>query len=245
MAGGSVQDTMIGVGSALRKARERRRITLDAASRDTKLHIDQLRALESEDFDALMGDVYVRGSLRTYAQYLGLSADKVIGAYAEHADEPEPPPPPARLGRVERAMAATRIRDNQRLMVFLAGTVLVIAVVFGLVSRGYSAPVPATLPTVAADPDPLDREIDAVVEAFSGVQVTATADGVATTYTMEAGETRSFKAQTDLVLAFSDCGAVRETVNGGDKGIPGSPGVPCTTPFSFEASAGATPSNGA
>ncbi len=83
-----MQDSMIGVGSALRKARERRGITLDAASRDTKLHIDQLRALESEDFDALLGDVYVRGSLRTYAQYLGLSPDKVIGAYAQHADAP-------------------------------------------------------------------------------------------------------------------------------------------------------------
>jgi hypothetical protein len=236
---------MIGVGSALRKARERRGITLDAASRDTKLHVDQLRAMEAEDFETMLGDVYVRGSLRTYAQYLGLSADKVIGAYAEHADEPAPPPPPARLGRVERAMAATRIRDNQRLMVFLAGTVLVIAVVFGLVSRGYSSPVPATLPTVAAEPEPLDREIDAVVQAIAGVQVTVTADGVLATYTMEAGETRSFRAGTDLVLLFSDCGAVQLTVAGIDRGVPGSPGQPCTKRFSFGASEGATPSTGA
>ena len=93
-----MQDSMIGVGSALRKARERRGITLDAASRDTKLHIDQLRALESEDFEALLGDVYVRGSLRTYSQYLGLSPDKVIGAYARHAETPPPPPPPRSSG---------------------------------------------------------------------------------------------------------------------------------------------------
>ena len=81
-----MQDSMIGVGSALRKARERRGITLDAASRDTKLHIDQLRALEAEDFEALLGDVYVRGSLRTYSQYLGLSPDKVVAAYDRHAE---------------------------------------------------------------------------------------------------------------------------------------------------------------
>jgi helix-turn-helix protein len=237
-----VQDSMIGVGSALRKARERRGITLDAASRDTKLHIDQLRALEAEDFDALLGDVYVRGSLRTYAQYLGLSPGKVIGAYAEHAEDPPPPPPPAKLGRVERAMAATRIRDNQRLMVFLAGTVLVIAVVLGLVSRGHSAPEPATLPTVAAEPEPLDQAIHAVVQAFSGVRVTVTADGVAATYVMETGETRAFSAETDLVLSLSDCGAVQLTVNGVDNGVPGSPGEQCTVPFSFGASVGATPS---
>jgi len=239
-----VHYSMIGVGPALQKARERRGITLDAASRDTKIHIDQLRALESESFGALLGDVYVRGSLRTYAQYLGLSAEKVIGAYARHADEPVPPPPPAKLGRVERAIAATRIRDNQRLMVFLAGTVLVFAVVFGFLSRGHSAPTPATLPTVAAEPAPLDQQIDAVVHAISGVQVTVTADGVAATYVMEAGETRAFSADTDLVLSFSDCGAVQLMVNGVDRGVPGSPGQPCTEPFSFDASGGATPSTG-
>ena len=237
-----MQDSMIGVGSALRKARERRGITLDAASRDTKLHIDQLRALEAEDFEALMGDVYVRGSLRTYSQYLGLSPDKVIGAYDRHAETPPPPPPPARLGRIERAMAASRIRDNQLLMILLAGTVLAVAVVFGLLSRGHSAPEPATLPTVAAEPDPLDQQIDAVVEAVGDVGVTVTADGVESTFALQVGETRTFTAQTDLILAVTDGGAIRLTVNGKDYGIPGQPGQPWSRPFSFDPSAGATPS---
>lgn len=240
-----MQDSTIGVGSALRKARERRGITLDAASRDTKLHIDQLRALESEDFEALLGDVYVRGSLRTYSQYLGLSPDKVVGAYARHAEAPPPPPPPAKLGRIERAMAATRIRDNQRLMVFLAGTVLVVAVVFGLLSRGHSAPAPATLPTDTAEPDPLDREIDAVIQAVADVGVTVTVDGVESTYPMEAGETRTFTAQCDLALSVTDGGAVRLTVNGVDNGIPGAPGLPWGDSFSFGACGGATSSAGA
>ena len=237
-----MQDSMIGVGSALRKARERRGITLDAASRDTKLHIDQLRALEAEDFEALMGDVYVRGSLRTYSQYLGLSPDKVIGAYDRHAETPPPPPPPARLGRIERAMAASRIRDNQLLMILLAGTVLVVAVVFGLLSRGHSAPEPATLPTVAAEPDPLDQQIDAVVEAVGDVGVTVTADGVESTFALEVGETRTFTAQTDLLLAVTDGGAIRLTVNGKDYGIPGQPGQPWSRPVSFTPADGATPS---
>jgi hypothetical protein len=237
-----VQDSMIGVGSALRKARERRGITLDAASRDTKLHIDQLRALEAEDFEALMGDVYVRGSLRTYSQYLGLSPDKVIGAYARHAETPAPPPPPAKLGRIERAMAASRIRDNQLLMILLAGTVLVVAVVFGLLSRGHSAPAPATLPTVAAEPDPLDQQIDAVVEALGDVEVTVTADGVESTFAMEVGETRTFTAETTLLLCSTDGGAIRLTVNGKDLGIPGTPGQPRCDRFSFDTDSGATPS---
>lgn len=234
---------MIGVGPALRKARERRGITLDAASRDTKIHIDQLRALESESFGALLGDVYVRGSLRTYAQYLGLSPEKVIEAYAQHAEEPAPPPPPAKLGRVERAMAATRIRDNQRLMVFLAGVVLVFAVVFGFLSRGHSAPAPATLPTVAAEPAPADREIDAVVEAVSDVDISVVADGLESNYSMEPGETRSFTAEAELTLRASDGGALRVTVNGVSLGIAGSPGQAWTDTYSFGGSEGATPSS--
>ena len=232
---------MIGVGPALRKARERRGITLDAASRDTKLHIDQLRALESEDFDALLSDVYVRGSLRTYARYLGLSADKVIGVFDQHADAPVPPPPPAKLGRVERAIAATRIRDNQRFMVFLAGTVLVIAVVFGFVSRGHSAPAPATLPTVAAQPAPLDREIDAVVQAIADVRVSVTVDGVDSSFDMGAGETRTFMATSVLVLRVSDGGGVHVTVNGRDLGVPGIPGRPWKDAFSFDDTTSASP----
>ena len=123
-------------------------------------------------------------------------------------------------------MAASRIRDNQLLLILLAGTVLVVAVVFGLLSRGHSAPAPATLPTVAAEPDPLDQQIDAVVEAVGDVGVTVTADGVESTFAMGAGETRTFTAQTDLLLAVTDGGAIRLTVNGVDYGIPGTPGQP-------------------
>ena len=237
-------DSMIGVGPALRKARERRGITLDAASRDTKLHVDQLSALESEEFDSLLGDVYVRGSLRSYAQYLGLSPDKVIDAYARHVEEPAPPPPPAKLGRVEQAIAATRIRDNQRLMVFLAGTVLVIAIVFGFVSRGHSAPTAATLPTVAATPAPLGREIDVVVQAIAGVRVSVIADGVSSTYRMGTGETRTFTAQDELALTVSDGGRVRVKVNGRDQGLPGPSGRPWSDTFTFSSSGGSAPSPG-
>ena len=127
-------------------------------------------------------------------------------------------------------------------MILLAGTVLAVAVVFGLLSRGHSAPEPATLPTVAAEPDPLDQQIDAVVEAVGDVGVTVTADGVESTFALQVGETRTFTAQTDLLLAVTDGGAIRLTVNGKDYGIPGQPGQPWSRPFSFDPSAGATPS---
>ena len=107
----------------------------------------------------------------------GSLADKVIGAYARHAEAPAPPAPPARLGRIERAMAASRIRDNQLLMIVLAGTVLVVAVVFGLLSRGHSPRPRQRSPRSRPNRIPLDQQIDAVVEAVGDVGVTVTSDG--------------------------------------------------------------------
>ena len=81
----------IGVGSALRRAREIRGITIDEAARDTKLRVEQLHALEGEAFDELGDPVYARAMLRTYAQYLGLKPERVLSVYAKHADDVEPP----------------------------------------------------------------------------------------------------------------------------------------------------------
>jgi cytoskeletal protein RodZ len=233
----ALRDALIGVGPALRKARELRGVTLDEASRDTKLRVELLDALEGERFDAMSGEVYVRGSLRTYSRYLGLDPEKVAAAYARHADELEPPPPPAKLGRVERAIAATRVRDNQRLMVFAAGAVLVVAVVFGILNRGRAAPPPASLPSVASVPAALDRTIDVVLEATGEIQATVTADGIMSTYEMARGETRTFTADSTLRVEVDDGGAVHVTVNGNDRGIPGSPGLPWSDTFSFGSTA--------
>src|SRR5512132_2893928 len=136
----------IGVGSALRRAREIREITLDEAARDTKLRSDQLRALEDEEFDALGDAVYARAMLRTYAQYLGLKPDRVLTVYNRHGDDVAPPPPPGKLGRVERGLAASRIRDNQRFLLVAAAVVLVALIAVGVVSRS-GAPAPATIDT--------------------------------------------------------------------------------------------------
>jgi len=81
----------IGVGAALRRAREIRGITLDEAARDTKLRPEQLEALEGESFEDLGDAVYARAMLRTYAQYLGLKPDRVLSVYAKHGEEVAPP----------------------------------------------------------------------------------------------------------------------------------------------------------
>jgi len=113
-----VQRSTLGVGSALRKVREGLGLTLEEAARDTRVRREFLEAIEAEEFDRLLGDVHVRGCLRTYATYLRLSPDKVVAAYeAEHAPEPSPATSAPLLGRAEPALGGRRRRDDHRLLI--------------------------------------------------------------------------------------------------------------------------------
>ena len=233
MARRTSQDEWIGVGPALRKAREHRGLTLDQAARDTRLRADQLQALEDEDFAALPGEVYVRASLRTYAAYLGLRPEKVVGAYARHADDPEPPPPPGKLGRVERAIAATRVRDSQRFLLIAAAVVVGVLIVFGIVSSQHAAPEEAAIPTAVPSVAPPDQSFDATLVAQRPATVTATVDGQQTVVHMKRNEQVAFSPHDRLTLVVAQGGTVQVTIAGTDLGAPGEPGQPWQQTFTY------------
>jgi cytoskeleton protein RodZ len=222
---GSVTDPRAGVGSALQRAREVRGLSLDEAARDTRLRVDQLDALEREEFDVLPGEVYVRASLRTYASYLGLDADKVSSAYARTAMEMDPAPPPGKLGPVERMIAASRIRDNQRFLIVAAITILVVLLALGVLSQGEAAPPTATIPAETASPVPTDPTIRVVVVARGDVSVESEADGVRVTQVLRPGETITLMAVERLVVSVDDAGLVEVSVAGKDatEGVAGFP----------------------
>ena len=233
----NVRGGTIGVGAALRKARERRGLSLHEASRETRMTIEYLRALEDEDFDSLPGEPWVRGSLRTYAHFLGLSREKVAAAYARHADESEPLPPPVVRGPVERSVAATRFSDNHRLLFAAAVTALVVAGVFGLVSRRSDAPPPATPKSDPGQAVSIDNSIEAALVANRDASVAVTVDAAPpATYHLRKGEARSFEATTRLVIWIADGGSVQLTVNGNNEGSPGTRGQSWSHPYSFDAS---------
>lgn len=227
---GSVTDPRTGVGSALRRAREVRALSLDQAARDTRLRVEQLDALEREDFDLLLGEVYVRASLRTYASYLGLNADEVTTTYARGADVPDPVPPPAKLGPVERMIAASRIRDNQRFLLVSAVSILLIMLAFGLLTRGAAAPPPADVPTTTASPVPTDPTIRTVLTARADVDVRATIDGRVSSISLRSGETISIEAFEQMKLSVEDAGLVQVSLAGSDV-TAGTPGAPHTYRF--------------
>jgi cytoskeleton protein RodZ len=69
------------IGERLEEARKRKGISIREASESTKIRSDYLHRFESNSFDLNLPEIYVRGFLRAYAQYLKLPADKIVTDY--------------------------------------------------------------------------------------------------------------------------------------------------------------------
>jgi hypothetical protein len=69
------------IGNSLREARVRQHLEFPEIEQATKIRGKYLRALEDEHFDALPGQTYVKGFLRTYADYLGLEGQLYVDEY--------------------------------------------------------------------------------------------------------------------------------------------------------------------
>jgi hypothetical protein len=82
------------IGNSLREARVRQQLDFPEIEQATKIRGKYLRALEDEHFDALPGQTYVKGFLRTYADYLGLEGqlyvDEYNSRYVVGAEEEQP-----------------------------------------------------------------------------------------------------------------------------------------------------------
>jgi cytoskeletal protein RodZ len=69
------------IGNSLREARVRRGIEFPQAEAAIKIRGKYLRALEDEQFELLPAETYVKGFLRTYAEYLGLDGQLYVDEY--------------------------------------------------------------------------------------------------------------------------------------------------------------------
>lgn len=237
------------IGSTLRSARESRGISLEAAEDGTKIRRKYLEAIESENFDFLPGRVYVKGFLKNYAKYLGLSPDEVVAAYEERVPNVE---------REEDAQASGKITNVERtgggkLLKWAAG----IAVVGLVVSYIYypslagkmesSPPAPESRigeenratpgPNAAQPPAPTpparQRGVNVTLnvtdnESWMHVEV----DGAPVfTGLVPAGQVKEFKGNEKISLKIGNAGVVQVEYNGQKIGVLGGFGQVVTKVF--------------
>ena len=84
---------MFDIGASLREAREKQRLTPADVHRSLRIRERYLTALEAEQWELLPGDAYVKGFLRTYAEFLGLNGSLYVdelNARIAALEEPRP-----------------------------------------------------------------------------------------------------------------------------------------------------------
>src|SRR3954452_5874975 len=65
------------VGSKLREARTRRKLSLAEVEAETKIRARYLQAIENDEWDQLPEDTYARAFIRTYGRFVGLDGDRL------------------------------------------------------------------------------------------------------------------------------------------------------------------------
>ena len=146
---------MFEIGNSLREARLRQGLDLPQVEADTKIRAKYLRALEEERFELLPGETYVKGFLRTYAEYsasTGSSTSTSSTRASRGEEEPLAPPRAAAAGARARAV------ESNVVVVALAGIVAVtvlVVVAWKFGSTGADDPT-SSLPRSTLD----DRRLD-------------------------------------------------------------------------------------
>jgi cytoskeletal protein RodZ len=118
------------IGYSLREARERQGLGYPEIELATKIRAKYIRALEEEDFDAIPGDAYTRGFLRSYAEYLGLDGDVYVDEYASRFQTSWRDEPLSRREKPRRIRTRQRPIERRAVLLVLAGIVVITALVF-------------------------------------------------------------------------------------------------------------------
>lgn len=112
------------LGARFREAREARGLTLAEAAANTRILARYLQALEEGDYEQLPGDVYARGFIRNYAQFLEIPADELIQLYRRERGAP--------TDKIKVVPAAVPPRTRSCLLPSAFGTFFVMLVLIGV-----------------------------------------------------------------------------------------------------------------
>jgi Helix-turn-helix domain len=218
------------IGNSLREARLRQDLDFPEIEQQTKIRSKYLRALEEEQFDLLPGQTYVKGFLRSYAEYLGLDGQLYVDEFNSRyvTGEEEPPIRPVRRYPVTR-----RGRGESRGIVLALAAIAAVTALVIAAWRGAPENEEPTIPNLGsnttaakAKPKPKAPRVTLVASARPGntwLEIHRGSIAGKTIYrgTLEAGQTRKFTGQRLWVYARAP-GNLHVKINGRARGsLPG------------------------
>lgn len=230
---------MFDLGSSLRDARERKRLTFADLEQSTKVRAKYLRALEDDDFGTLPGPTYVKGFLRVYAEALGLDGQLYVDEYnsrfvtgeEETIIRPRAVPPPRRIHWVERIAVVVAL-------IAIAAVTAIVIGAWRFVPDRSGTPTVQSPAASAAQRTPavthkalLTLVVKAKGNTWLEVHETSTTGRTLFQGTLKRGQSQRFKADR-LFLNVGSPVKLSATVNGHAVAVPGA-----ATPKMFVATA--------
>lgn len=235
---------MFEIGNTLREARARRGLDILECESGTKIRAKYIRAMEEEQFDLMPSPAYVRGFLRTYAEFLDLDGRLMLDEYESRFGQTGPPTEePARRDRApsngpRRRGGPRRGRRTEAQLVWLAiggvtGVALLVWMGVGGSAPEPVAPIPppvtkaatvgagASAPTATAPPvdERVQISVEGVGEAGSWTEVRGrNASGpVIWDGTISAGESKTWRVGRSVWMRVGDPSGLQVRV--GDRAI--------------------------
>lgn len=143
---------MFEIGSSLKEARVRQGLEFAEIETGTKIRGKYLHALEDEHFDVLPGETYIKGFLRTYADYLGLDGQLYVDEFNSRYVAPEEIQP-IRARRTAHTRSHRRVQGG-----VLVAALIGIAVVTALVIVAWTSGSPSNQNLAGVNPSTTKKQ---------------------------------------------------------------------------------------
>ena len=231
---------MFEIGNSLREARYRQQLELSDVEQATKIRSRYLQALEEESFEALPASTYVKGFLRTYADYLGLDGQLYVDEYNSRYGIGDDTPREPVVARRSSAVHQRHRRLERRGVLLALGAIAIVVALFiaafKFSGNDSNPPIPNLGTTTARNATPgthkakrhkpaRPAQIHFFVVATSGdswmdVRNYSASGRTLYTGTLQLHQWQRFIARR-LWINFGNPGNVKAAVNGQSVTIPG------------------------
>ena len=209
---------MFEIGNSLREARTRQGLDFPEVEHATKIRGKYLRALEEEAFETLPAQTYVKGFLRSYADYLGLDGQLYVDEYnSRYVVDPNDEFFRPRRSPQQRTRQQRRLESRVVALALLAIAALTALIFVAFRYGGGSDASVLSTPQSAAQVSRTEaRVVVAAVHGRSMVEVHRTSALGAPLFagTLQRGEPAQPFQGKRLWLRLRNPAALRVTVNG-------------------------------
>lgn len=222
------------LGEYLRGKREKAGLSLKDVSSETMIRLEYLKALESEDFGKIPGEVYIRGYIKGYLRLLSVDPSEALSIYNEERIPQTPPTSPLQINN----RPGSSFFSSRTLQFIILITMVLPFILFLTYKKSSNNPqqvnsgnsgiekvvtmIPS--PVTSAEADFTNKhllEIRAVEETWVFLQID---DNLSYSILLKPGQIRTWAGERKFYLKVGNAGGIRLKFDGEDLGAPGKRG---------------------